>query len=367
MIGRMTVTEAWVVPVADDGQVHGAAAVASAASAAAGLGRDDLAACELLATELAANLVRHAAGGRLLVNVFRPGTVQIVAVDSGPGIAGAATTDGRTTDGRTANSPSGGLEACRWAAARFDLYSREGQGTVVLARVGPTALAPSGPIQAGGVISPRPAEPAVGDGFGLAWEGDRMTVGVVDGLGHGVEAAEARRSALELLEQQPALDSAGLLGEIGAGLRVTRGAAAAIARIDGWSRRLTYAGVGDVSARLFRPGGDQAPPSRPGAPGAGQDRAGQDRAGQDLGGGQELGGGARARPHRLVSADWVPPAMLVLHTDGVTSRWSLADYPGAGHHHPAVLAALIWRDARRGDDDAAVVVVRTSPENGSDD
>lgn len=341
------VTEAWDIAVGDDSRIHGAAAAASAASVAAGLEPDDLATCELLATELATNLVRHAVGGRLLVNVSGQGAVQIVAVDHGPGIADveASMTDGFTTG----SSLGAGLGACRRGAAQFDLYSRQGQGTVVMTRVGPAAAEPSGAAEVGGVISPHPDESAVGDGFGLAWEGDRMTVAVVDGLGHGVEAAEARQVALAMLEQQPALDSAGLLREIDIGLRVTRGAAAAIIQIDGWSRQLTFAGMGNVNGRLYRLAGDQALMSRPGI----------------LGVGQGSGGGLRPRLHRLVSADWVAPAVLVLHTDGITSRWNPADYPGADRHHPAILASLIWRDARRGNDDATVVVVRTCPENES--
>ncbi|MCW2864306.1 MAG: magnesium or manganese-dependent protein phosphatase [Actinoallomurus sp.] len=345
MTGRMMVTEAWDVTVADESQVHGAAAAASAAALAAGLDAADLATCELLATELATNLVRHAVGGRLLMNVSGRGAVQIVAVDRGPGIADVAAS--MTDDFSTGSSLGAGLGACRRGAAQFDLYSRVGQGTVVLARVGPAAAEPSGLIEVGGVITPHPDESAVGDGFGLAWETHRMTVGVVDGLGHGVEAAEARQAALELLEQQPALGSAGLLREIDEGLRVTRGAAAAIAQIDGWSRQLSFAGVGNVTGRLFRPRADQTLISRPGI----------------LGAGHGVGVAARPRLHRLVSADWIAPAVLVLHTDGITSRWDPADYPGTDHHHPAILAALIWRDALRGGDDATVVVVRTSSRN----
>jgi anti-sigma regulatory factor (Ser/Thr protein kinase) len=346
MSRRVMVTEAWDVTVADPSQVHGAAATATTAALAAGLEPNDLAACELVATELSTNLVRHAVGGRLLISVAGPGTVQIVAVDRGPGIADVAAS---MADGSTRGSSLGaGLGACRRAAAEFDLYSRLGEGTIVLARLGPSAAEPDGPIEVGGIITPHPDESAVGDGFGLAWEGDRMTVGVVDGLGHGVEAAQARQAALELMEQQPALDSAGLLREIDIGLRVTRGAAAAIAQIDGWARQLSFAGMGNVNGRLFRPGGDQTLMSRPGI----------------LGVGQGLGATARPRLHRVVSADWLAPAVLVLHTDGITSRWDPADYPGTDHHHPAILAALIWRDALRGNDDATVVVVRASPENG---
>lgn len=346
MSGRMMVTEAWDVAVTDASQVHGAAASAATAALAARLPPNDLAACELVATELAMNLVRHAVGGRLLISVAGQGTVQIVAVDRGPGIADVAAS---MTDGFTTGSSLGaGLGACQRQAAQFDLYSRLGEGTVVLARLGPAAAEPEGPVEVGGIITPHPDESAVGDGFGLAWDGDRMTVGVVDGLGHGVEAAQARQAALELMEQQPALDSAGLLREIDIGLRVTRGAAAAIVQIDGWARQLSFAGMGNVSGRLFRPGADQTLMSRPGI----------------LGVGQGLGVTARPRLHRVVSADWLAPATLVLHTDGITSRWNPADHPGADQHHPAILAALIWRDALRGNDDATVVVVRASPENG---
>jgi anti-sigma regulatory factor (Ser/Thr protein kinase) len=351
MSGRMMVTEAWDLTVADDGQVNGAAAAASAAALAAGLDPGEVATCELIATELATNLVRHAVGGRLLVSVAGKGAVQIVAVDRGPGIddAAASMTDGHTTDGHTTGTPLGtGLGACRRGAAQFDLYSRPGQGTVVLTRIGPAATEPSGAVEVGGIITPHPDESAVGDGFGLAWDGERMTIGVVDGLGHGVEAAEARQAAMERFEQHPALDSAGLLREIDAGLRVTRGAAAAVAQIDGWSRQLTFAGMGNVTGRLFRPGNAQALVSRPGI----------------LGAGHGVGGAARPRLHRLVAADWLAPAVLVMHTDGITSGWSPADHPGADHHHPAILAALIWRDALRGNDDATVVVARASPENG---
>jgi anti-sigma regulatory factor (Ser/Thr protein kinase) len=346
MTGRMMVTEAWDITVADESQVHGAAAAATAAALAAGLDAKNVAVCELLATELATNLVRHAVGGHLLIHVAGQGAVQLVAVDRGPGIADVAAS---MTDGYTTGPPSlgAGLGACRRGASQFDLYSEVGRGTVVLVRVGPAAGDPPGPVEFGGIITPHPDESAVGDGFGLAWDGDRMTVGVVDGLGHGVRAAEARRAALELLEQRPALDAAGLLREIDLGLRVTRGAAAAIVQIDGWSRQLSFAGMGNVTGRLYGPGADQALVSRPGI----------------LGANQGAGLGTRPRLHRVVAGDWAAPAALVLHTDGITSRWNAADYPSADHHHPAILAALIWRDALRGNDDATVVVVRTSPEN----
>ena len=167
-----------------------------------------------------------------------------------------------------------------------------------------------------------------------------MTVGVVDGLGHGPAAAEARRAAVEVLERGNAPDSIGLLRELDARLRTTRGAVASVARIDGWSRGLDFAGIGNVSCRLFDDDGNRALLSHPGI----------------------LGAGGQQRRQRPVSDRWRHPATMVMHTDGITSRWAPADHPGAGDHHPAIMAALIWRDANRGNDDATVVVVRTRPE-----
>lgn len=49
---------------------------------------------------------------------------------------------------------------------------------------------------------------------------------------------------------------------------------------------------------------------------------------------------------------------LVAFSDGLTSRWRLDQYPGVRPRHPALSAALAYRDHRRGRDDATVVVVR---------
>jgi hypothetical protein len=56
-------------------------------------------------------------------------------------------------------------------------------------------------------------------------------------------------------------------------------------------------------------------------------------------------------------------AALVLHTDGIGSRWKPEDWPGLWRRHPAVIAGAIFRDQKRGRDDATVVAVRLSNES----
>ena len=49
---------------------------------------------------------------------------------------------------------------------------------------------------------------------------------------------------------------------------------------------------------------------------------------------------------------------VVLHSDGLSSRWNLGTYPGLARRHPMLVAGVLYRDFGRRTDDAAVVVVR---------
>ena len=51
-------------------------------------------------------------------------------------------------------------------------------------------------------------------------------------------------------------------------------------------------------------------------------------------------------------------ATLILHSDGVGTRWNLEHDPGLERCHPGIVAALLYRDFGRGRDDACVLVQR---------
>ena len=55
---------------------------------------------------------------------------------------------------------------------------------------------------------------------------------------------------------------------------------------------------------------------------------------------------------------WPVGALLVAHSDGLTTRWNLAQYPGLFRQDPALVAGLLYRDHARRRDDASVVVCR---------
>jgi anti-sigma regulatory factor (Ser/Thr protein kinase) len=357
MTTGFAVTAGWDLPVQDSSHVHAAVAMADEAITHACLGPADRAGCALIATELATNLARHARDGRLVATATEPGPdawVQLAAVDSGPGIPDveAAMADGYST----ANSLGGGLGTCRRTAAVFDLWTASGvrpatassrippasgRGTVVIARVGPGAPGrPSAHVRVGGILSARPGEQESGDAWGVVWRAGVTTVVIVDGLGHGPDAAKAAANGLdEVAAQAPADDPVTLLGRMDRRLAGGRGAVAAVARLT--RDELTFGGIGNIGARLGLDGRTQGLVSSMGT----------------------LGLGQRLRPQATVTS-WRAPSLFAAHSDGIRSSWDLSRYPGVTRHDPAVMAAVIWRDAATRGDDAAVVVTTATDGGG---
>lgn len=227
----------WHVPVHDATRVHDVRVAAEEAAGRAGLDEQRRAACALVATELATNLLKHAKAGEVVVDVVdpavlpegRPGrAVQITALDHGPGIADVAGAfeDGFTTGG----SLGAGLGTCRRIADAFGLHSVVGRGTVAVARVGPATagLVPeedpsrSLGVRAGGINVPFAGAELSGDAWSWLRSGDRVTLMLADGLGHGAEAARASDAAVEELRHCARLPPSELLQRLHSAVRDPR-------------------------------------------------------------------------------------------------------------------------------------------------
>lgn len=98
-----------------------------------------------------------------------------------------------------------------------------------------------------------PGETISGDACAVIHRGDAVVLAVIDGLGHGPEAAAASTAAVRALEEHESTDARALLEHCHAALRRTRGAAISLGVIEHGS--LTWLGVGNVEGRLIRPGG----------------------------------------------------------------------------------------------------------------
>jgi hypothetical protein len=79
-----------------------------------------------------------------------------------------------------------------------------------------------------------------------------MLTAVVDGLGHGPEAALAADRALRAVERSTQSLPAALMIECHRALQATRGVVMGIAHVDTTANALTWVGVGDVRAVLCR-------------------------------------------------------------------------------------------------------------------
>lgn len=310
---------------------------AHAVAVRAGFGETDAHRVGIVATELATNLVKHTAnGGHLLIRGSVSGTaeVEVCALDRGPGMQDASRSlvDGYSTTG----SQGAGLGAVRRLATEFDIYSQAGKGTVVLARLRPQAAEPlrrTG-FEVAGVSVAMPGEHVCGDAWGVIMDRGRAVIGVLDGLGHGTHAAAAATAGIAAVFGQADRTSAEILTAIHQALRHTRGAAGTVVSIEPRGDVITVAGVGNVAAAVVADGYVRQAVS--------------------------LGGilGHDVRTFRQYQYPWPAGALLVMHSDGLTSHWSLDSYPGLRLRHPALVAAVLYRDYQRGRDDVTVVVGR---------
>ncbi|HUC97176.1 MAG TPA: hypothetical protein VMR88_01785, partial [Candidatus Polarisedimenticolaceae bacterium] len=55
---------------------------------------------------------------------------------------------------------------------------------------------------------------------------------------------------------------------------------------------------------------------------------------------------------------WSANALLIMHSDGLMTRWNLQAYPGLLQRHPTLIAGVLYRDFVRGRDDVTVLAAK---------
>jgi len=192
------------------------------------------------------------------------------------------------------------------------------------------------PLEIGVVSEPIAGEQVCGDQWGIRALPGAVLIMVADGLGHGEFAFEAAHEATRVLAETNYLEPAEITHEVHSALKKTRGAAMAVAKFDFAKHVLLFSGVGNISASILSPETSRGLPSHNGT------------LGQHAGRIQEF-----AYP-------WRDGDMLIMHSDGLASRWDLDRYPGIWSKHPSIIAAMLHRDFSRGRDDVTVFVAKLS-------
>jgi anti-sigma regulatory factor (Ser/Thr protein kinase) len=303
-----------------------------AEAAAIGLARERAESLVTAASEIAHNQVAHGRRGEMLVRrILRRGTpgVEVLARDEGAGIRDPSA----ALRGETAGSGGlgVGLSAAYRLADELDFDVRWGEGTAICARKFKSALPRS---EVAILARPCDGEALLGDDALFAWDDGGLLCAVADGLGHGPLARLPAQKAMAVVHEARSRSPAALLESCWAPLAPTRGAVMSVIRIDEAGGQLLHAGVGNVSSQLYRGRTSVHLPSTPGVVG-------------------------HPGPRPRLQEDVAPLGgrhVLVMFSDGVSSRLDLSKNPELLREPPLVIAHRVLTEHGRGHDDALVLV-----------
>ena len=297
----------------------------------------------IIVTEAARNIAAHAVQGEIILSPWSYegiAGIDMLALDKGQGIenVSAAMEDGYSTAG----TPGNGLGAISRLASTFQVYSSSsnapgGNGTAIFARVLRTAHdteSESHPYDMSAITIPISGETVCGDAWSAVRGPGRSLYIVADGLGHGPSAAEAAEEALRIFHLVSQFEPDRILSEIHSALAKTRGAAVSVAEILHEKHELRYAGAGNIVGVICSGGKTRSLVSMNGT------------VGHAVGKIQQF------------SYPWQPESALIMHSDGLATRWNVEQYPGLASRHPALLAGVLFRDFCRKRDDATILVSR---------
>ncbi|MCT9089980.1 SpoIIE family protein phosphatase [Streptomyces sp. ASQP_92] len=286
----------------------------------------------VLASELASNIDKHARDGALYIQALPLGDgVEILAADRGPGMPELerCLADGYTTVGTL----GAGLGAVSRIASDFTIRTRTGTGTYASARLVRPDQPGTAPQNAALTCLPADLEEHCGDAGAVMDTGTSRTAAVIDGLGHGHEAAEAAHSALRTFRTAAARSLPDILTAMHRTLRHTRGAAVGLLRLQG--ERAQYCAIGNIRAVALSPEGVHH--RLTGQPGV---------------------VGWRMPTPTTHAFDLPAGTTALLHSDGIDARWTQDPALFVLRLPPPLLTAAVTHNHRNTRDDATVLAVR---------
>ncbi|HVV44146.1 MAG TPA: SpoIIE family protein phosphatase, partial [Bryobacteraceae bacterium] len=147
----------------------------------------------------------------------------------------------------------------------------------------------------------------------------------------------ASLEAIRIFRNHRDATPAELIALVHGALRSLRGAAVAAARIDEALGRVTFSGLGNVTAQIYA----------------------NTRCTQRL---VSMNGTAGHEVSRIqeFTCPWPSDGLLLMHSDGLSSSAGLETRPALARHDPTLIAGVLYRDFGRRHDDATVVVAKAA-------
>ncbi len=322
--------QALIVKVEEPSQVAEARRRAAAMGRAVTLDAESLSRLEMVTTELGTNMLRHGKGGSIVITSPRTGSVEVIALDRGPGISDL---ERSLEDGySTGSTPGLGLGVIRRQSQGTSIFAPANMGAVMSALVQSPKLHDVPDVAV--VCVPLQGEDVCGDTWARGEVEDRQLFLIADGLGHGSHAAEASQLAARIFRGALSKSPDEIVRQMHLPMRATRGAAVMIVSLDRGKRLLRWCGVGNISGSLQRAESSRGLSSDNGTVGHQMSRA------------------------RLQEAPWSPVDTLIMHSDGLSGRWRMDGYPGLLSRSLATIAGVLYRDHSRERDDRTVLVAK---------
>jgi hypothetical protein len=199
--------------------------------------------------------------------------------------------------------------------------------------------------------TPTAARPAPEPETIVLEEPERVLLAVIDGVGHGADAAAVTAKILACLSANIRLDPAPLLEECHRAVEHSRGAAVGIALLDAAAAKTRFVGVGNIKMQLVSRDIAQAMVSIPDCPPSGVKIqtfvANSGIVGYRL-------------PSRLLedSCDLRVGDLIGMWSDGMPSSFDLWNVPGLPELTPEGIVERAFASFSRGNDDATLLVSR---------
>ena len=299
---------------------------------------------DLIVSEITSNIIKHAGHGELLYRIQMSDnegpSFEIVSIDNGPGIADTAR---MIKDGvSTTHTLGHGLGSINRLSSLSQLYSLREWGTILYAVVKTREKKKAAheinvALEVTGLCVNKPRESVCGDGYVVKRLVTDTMIFFADGLGHGHHAKEAVDRAGDFFFQCQENDPVEIIRQMHENIRKTRGLVAAIARIDLKTRLLSICGVGNISTRVYNGIEHRNYMSYNGTIGL------------------NIPSSMNASLYPLE-----PNQQVIMHSDGIQSRWDLNRYPAIQKYHSMVLAAAVYKDFSRRNDDSSVLIAKTA-------
>jgi anti-sigma regulatory factor (Ser/Thr protein kinase) len=334
LIERWLGSNAANIPIYDEASVSAARQRVRQAGEVIHAGEQLVESMALIASELTHNQLAYAKQGYFSVQPIGRNSskgLEITAADLGPGIEKTILSGTTKSEG----SLGAGLESVLRFADEVEIDTRRAEGMcVVVRKFDGEAQEPFETAVAG---EPYPGELISGDDAICLRSDSGFLAAVCDGLGHGPEARDASRKAVDAIAHNRHLDLRELVLAVNSEISGSRGCALCIARFDKEESKLQCLSAGDVRGQLYYVRETHFFSSTPLIVGEGE---------------------LSLRRLRIEEATVVPGSVFVMFTDGLETKTTIKGQLDLLRKPAIAIAQHLIRNHARRTDDSLVFVAR---------